>query len=671
MKTVSLKKALSIILTVVLAFSLCIPAFAAQKKVNADPILIITGFSQYPLVNYDTGEQAFATPTDKIVSTVVEVLPAFATLLASGKTQADYDALCDAALPVVNRLFDEVSCNPDGTVKYTNVGLAYQYPESAAFYADDTEAHDNIFDNALVQGAIDAVGADKVYVYGLDWRLTPETIADDLHSWILHIKEQTGSNKVSVAGISMGGVMLSAYVAKYGTEHISHITMISSAFTGLEYIGALFNGEVNVDEDDLCALLTNLIGTDTITKILGSTGLLKQAIGLVDDLFAHCGDRLYNECLVPSFGYNTGIWAFVPARDYAKAKTFMFAHMPNATDAQKTTLESKLDSYYEMQANVGETLKAAKADGTRIAVISNYNLPMPPISSVSGMTGDQVIETYHTSGFATCANQGETLPASVKDGKYVSVDRMIDASTCIFPNETWFIKNMEHVGFSNAQNQCKFYAWLMTADRQVTIDSNPDYPQFMLYNPNTKVLSPLAMMRGDVNFDGVVNLVDARLTLRAIHSLETLSPLAKEAADMDGNSKLVHTDVQMIMDVYAGVEAVKSPTFSTDRIKDAVSQVTDKTNGKDGANNAIGNITDKIEEIVGSIGGGKNAYDTREQISDKLGNLPNVSEHVNSFPFVKSDNPKTEVTEEPSVETSAEVPTAQADAVEVSTIPAP
>lgn len=627
MKTVSLKKALSLLLAVVLAISLCIPTFAAPKKADADPILIITGFSQYPLINLDNGEAAFAPSSEKIVNTVTEVLPAFATLLASGKTKADYDALCDAALPVVNKLFEEVSCNPDGTVKYTNVGLGYQYPESAAFYADDAEAHSNIFDNALVQGAIDAVGADKVYVYGLDWRLTPSEIADDLQSWILHIKAQTGSDKVSVAGISMGGAMLSAYVAKYGTANISHITMISSAFTGLSYIGELFKGHVSVDEQGLYNLLNNVLGTDVLSKVLGATGILKQVLPLVDDLVSYCGDRLYSECLIPSFGYTAGIWAFVPADDYAAAKDFMFAHM-QSTAAEQATLEAKLDEYHAIQAKAEATLKAAKADGVQIAVVSNYNLQMPPVSAVSDMTGDQVIETHHTSGFATCAKLGETLPASVKDGKYVSADRVIDASTCMFPNETWFIKNMQHVGFSNAQNQCKFYAWLMTADKPVTVNSNADYPQFMLYNDQTKVLSPLAMLRGDVNFDGVVNLIDARLTLRYIHSLDTLSPLAKEAADMDENSKISHTDVQGIMNAYAGIEAASNSSFSADQIKDAVSGITDATGDTSSPDisGTISGITDKIGEILGSFGSvGTQLAQTREQLADAVQALPEHS----------------------------------------------
>ena len=620
------KKLLSVLLACTLIVSVAVPALAAAET-DANPILIVAGFTEYVLQNTETGENAFPHNTDKIVNTVTAVAPSLLTLLASGRTQADYDAFCDAALPVIGDMFDDIACNPDGTVKHPEVQLKYQFPESVATYSVETVGQADAFDKQILYGAIDAVGADKVYVYGLDWRLNPMDVADELNAWIQHIKEVQGCDKVSIAGISMGGAMVSAYLAKYGTDDVSNVTMISSAFTGLSYVGELYQGHVQIDEDGLYNMLNAALGADTLSRIFGSTGLVKQVIALIDDLYAAEQDRIFTECLVPAFGYNPGMWSFVPSENYDAAKEFMFAHM-DSTDAQKLELSAKLDAYHLAQANVEQTLKNAKAAGVNVAITSNYNFQIAPVAATAKQTSDQVIETVHTSGYATCANLGETLPASVKDGKYVSVDRVIDASTCFLPDNTWFIKNMQHVGFDNSQNQCKFYAWLMTTDKQVTVNSNPDYPQFMLYNDETKVLSPLSMLRGDVNFDGEVNLVDARITLRYVHSLATLSPLAKEAADMNGNSKISHTDVQMMLNVYAGVETVEAPAFSTDQIKEAVSGITEQTgdNSTGDAENALGGITDKIGEIIGSFGSAQTqSAEKREQLADKLQNLPAFS----------------------------------------------
>lgn len=618
-KSVS-KKFFCLLLALTLAVGLVVPSLAAADQAEEAPILIVAGFTEYVLQNTETGAPTFPHNNDLAIKTVTAVLPSLLTLLRSNRTQADYDAFCDTALPIINGLFEDIACNPDGTVKHPEVQLQYQFPESVADYGVEAVGQSAAFDKEILYGAVDAVGAENVYVYGLDWRLDPMSVADELHEWISHIKDVHNCQKVSIAGISMGGAMVSAYLAKYGYGDICNITMISSAFTGLSYVGELFKGNVQIDEDGLYTMLTQAVGTETLSKVIGSTGLVKQIIGLIDDLYAASGDRIFTECLIPAYGYNSGMWAFVPQEDFAQAKAFMFPLM-DSSEAEKLALSAKVDAYHLVQENAEKTLKAAKAAGVNVAIVSNYNFQIAPVTPDAAQTSDQVIETMHTSGYATCANLGKTLPDSVKDNKYVSPDRMIDASTCYLPDETWFIKNMQHVGFDNSQNQCKFYAWLMTTDKQVNVNSNANYPQFLMYNNETKVLSPAALLRGDVNFDGYVNLVDARTVLRHIHALSTLSALAKEAADMDLNSKISHTDVQLIMDVYAGVQTVDKPVFSAEDAKNAVSGVTENT---DSGDNPLSGVTDKIGEVIGTLGDTVRASEKSARFAEALKNLPEL-----------------------------------------------
>lgn len=617
MKKVSLKKAISLLLALVLAVSLVVPSLAASDKANQNPVLIVSGFTDYVMANTETGENVFPHNTEATVGTVANVLPSLLTLLGSGKTQADYDAFCDTALPIVRELFDEIACNPDGTPKHPEVQLKCQYPKAVSAYGLDVVMQKDAFDKQLLRSIVNTVGADKTYVYGLDWRLSPLEIADELNEWIQHIKSVHGCDKVSLAGISMGGVMVSAYLAKYGTDNISNITMISAAFTGLSYVGALFRGGVSIDEQGLYNMLTQAVGTEMLSQIIGSTGLVKQIIGIVDDLYAAEQNRLFTECLIPAYGYNPGIWSFVPADEYEAAKAFMFPLM-DSTDAEKAALEAKIDAYHEIQANAKGALEAAKKSGVNVAIISNYNFQMPPVSTASAQTGDQVIETVHTSAFATCAEQGKQLPEGTS-GKYVSPDRMIDASTCWFPNETWFIKNMQHVGFDDSQNQCDLYAWVMTADKQVTIESNPDFPQFLLYNAETKVLSPLALLRGDVNFDGLVNLVDARMVLRHVRTVSTLSALAKESADMDGNARLTHTDAQLIMDTYAGLAPSDNKTVSADSIKEVVSSAVNGSSSE--TDSSLSGIRDTLGGALDTI---KGMFGTQNVPQDKLAQIADI-----------------------------------------------
>lgn len=601
MKRIS-RKALSLLLAVLLVVTLCVPTLAASKKDEANPVLIITGFNFYSL-GYDTQTDALPRDAGAIAGIVAEVMPSLATFLASGRTQEDYDAFCDAVLPVVTRMFDPVSCNPDGTVKHPEVGSKIQLTEALGNYPDEVLKQVDAYDADLMQSVADDIGGDKVYMYCLDWRLDPMDVADEINDWVQHIKSVHGCDKVSLAGISMGGVILSAYLAKYGTDDVSNVTMISAAFTGLEYIGAMFNGGIEVDPQGLYNLITQVVGRDTLSKILGATRLIEQVLPIVDDLLEHSGDRIYAEALCPAFGFNPGIWSFVPANMYEDAKAFMFERMIS-TEQEKAVLEAKLDAYHEVQANARETLQAAKAAGVNVAIISNYNLQMPPVSTVSDLTGDQVIEAMHTSAYGTFAKQGGTLPDSVQ-GKYVSPDHMVDASTCYMPDETWFIKNMGHVSFSDEQNQCKLYTWLMTTKEQVTVETRADYPQFLVYNADTKILSPLGLTRGDVNFDGVIDLVDARLALRHAQGLITLPAVEREAADMNGDNKVTTADAQMILNICAGLSETPSSSSGgiLDSIKDKVSGVLGGDSSSSDAGDVMGSLGDRLGGIGDSLGG--------------------------------------------------------------------
>ena len=540
------KKVLSLCLAAVLLISTCIPAFAvAEPNAQKNPILIITGFSAYPHQDAN-GKMVFPIKQPVILEAVKQALPSLLALLDSPRNKIHYDAFYRQAIPIVNDLFDPTACNPDGSVKHEDVTLMYQYPESVAYYGKDSEAYRNAFDNPLYEAAMDAVGMDNVFIYGLDWRIDPFLLADEIHEWVQHIKAVTGSKKVSIAGISMGGMVLSTYIAKYGVADVSNITMISSAFTGVAYIGELFKGNMSFNQHDLLVTLDKAIGIDVLAKTLGSAQLVKDVIGLVDEFLYYEKDNLYRDFVLPAFGQNIGMWAFVPNEDLKEAKAYMFNHYLG-TPTEKAVLNAKIDACQLVQKNIASTFARAQKKGANLAIISNYNLPMLPICPDSALTGDKVIETKHTSGGATAANYQKTLPKDTKQSKYLSSDRMIDASTCMFPDCTWFIKNMQHVAFSKTENQAKFYVDVMTANHQLTIDENPNYPQFMCYDTQSEILYPLDLCLGDIDQNGFVNLVDARKVLRYLHEKEALTSVQKQAADMDESKKITIEDVRRIM----------------------------------------------------------------------------------------------------------------------------
>ena len=541
------KKILSVVLSVVLVATLMLPAFAETEKNNYNPILIVNGISEFTLVDGNE-ENVFPLDDNQTTSLVTKLVPSIAKFLVD----RDSNALMDTLIPAFQDWLSPLTCNPDGTVADPSVHLKYQFKESVAVEGIENVNCPDAMDKDLLHAAVEKVGADKVYVFGLDWRLNPMDIADEINEYIKHIKEVTGYDKVSVAAISMGGVMVSAYLAKYGYADVSHVTMISSAFTGVDMVGQLFCKKVVLDEAGAQRLINQLITIPGIAKVIELTGLLKQLVPLLSTVIEEQIDRVYDEVLIPIFGYNPSLWSFVDDEVYDQAKATMLG------GAEQSFIDMIDDYHYNVQAKVGQTLKNAMKSGVKVAIVSNYNLQIAPITERANYSADTVIETRHTSAFATVANLGETLGDDYKQAKhpeknYLSSDGIVDASTCLLPDYTWFIKDMYHVGFDIESNNNDIYTWLMTADKQMDIDSNPLYPQFNIYEEDIKMLHPLDMLAGDVNHDNIVDLVDARTTLRASKELVILDTLGSLLADFNSDGAVTEEDADAILRYVAGV----------------------------------------------------------------------------------------------------------------------
>lgn len=543
------KKSFSVILSLVLMFSCVAPSFAANKvcKCGKNPMLVISGFSQYLLVDTTTGKSVWAPEAETITKAVEKALPSLTTLLASKRTRADFDKFCDEFIPIVNEVLDPIACSPDGTPKHRNVEIIEQFTQPVSSY--DYAYVKEIFNNDIVDIACEAVGKDHVWVYGLDWRVDPLILADEIHEYVENIKKTSGHDKISISGISMGGVIMSAYLAKYGYDDLSNITMLSSAYTGLEMVGKLFMGDVSIDAPGLYNILSDVLGTDKVSAVLSSTGIVEKIIPILGDLFKYNKDRIYEDCLIPAFGYTTGFWAFVPESCYNSARTYMFMRMSDGTVQQKKALKNRIDDYhYNVQSKIASILKSAQADGVCVSVVSHYNLQIPPVTSAASLMSDQVIETIHTSGFATVAEYGKTLDIA-KKAPHVSFDRVIDARTAYLPDNTWFIKNMKHVEYSNkgANDNGEFFKWILTATPDTNIYSNAKYPQFMNYDRNAHKLSPLSGADGDANADGRISLFDAKLVLRSVAEMTTLDEQQAWAGDMNCDGTVSIADAKSIL----------------------------------------------------------------------------------------------------------------------------
>ena len=144
-------------------------------------------------------------------------------------------------------------------------------------------------------------------------------------------------------------------------------------------------------------------------------------------------------------------------------------------DEKYATLISRIDDYhYNVQNNITDILSAAMDSGTPVAIVCGYGIAVIPVTTVTDSQGDMLIDTKYASLGATAAPFGGKL----ESGERLSPDSQIDASTCAFPEYTWFVKYQSH------NNWCEpykaFILWLAQYDGQPTVTTNEAYPQFMI-----------------------------------------------------------------------------------------------------------------------------------------------------------------------------------------------
>ena len=468
-----MKKVISIIITVTILCSFCMPAFAASKKCRCDmtPVVYIVGFGDAIYKNLDTDEPESVFPPEgnAITKAVPDLLVAISSLLVGNN-----DSFGKYASKAVNKMLGSLACNPDGTAPENTgidpMGSLYDTHKLPAFAPED--------------------GMDEGYFkFRYDWRLSPLDNAELLNEYISQVKKLTGHSKIVLAAHSQGNTVLTSYLHLYGNKSVEKIICLSPAFQGLSLIGSLFKREISVSHkgDALEEYLKGIMGFETAqsqlivsaVSLINSYGIIDFALNYLQNVLDDELDKVFDECLIDIFGTMPGLWAFVPAEDYEDAKEAMFGD-----DDKYSELIKKTDYYYKnIQKKTVNILKNAKSNGVDIVIAAGYNISTIPVTESQATHGDYLIDTEKMTLGATCSSITGTLGDNYKQAKkscghnHISPENTIDASTCAFPEYTWFISGNGHNDFG--EDYCKFIEWAIRYNGQPTIRSSKKYPQFM------------------------------------------------------------------------------------------------------------------------------------------------------------------------------------------------
>lgn len=484
-----MKKTLSILMAIVMIFTITVPAFAADGNVPAantydgNPVIIVRGID-FAGLTYENGEKALNVSAGTIFSALMN---GFFGMLGL----KDEQTVLDGAFLAAKEIFAPIACDKDGNIP-EGVSMK-QYPGSMANYPEFVEELPDGAEEGIVKTAVEKYGAENTYFFTYDWRKTPQQIAGELNSFVETAKADSGKEKVNIICASMGGMVTTAYFYYYGSENVESAVYLSGAQNGTYVCGDALNGKIVFDGDVLVKFLNNATDDNIFFKIFISLfdmmGVVDFIADIANDMVSSSFDRGNDLMLRDSLGTFCGFWALCPDADFESGVKNIFG----GHEEEYAVLLEKIDSIKEFNFSTEETLMKVMSEGVKVSFVSNYNSPLVPVYARANLNGDNVLETELTSNFATVAPLGKTLPKSYLDrnnSKYISPDKVIDAATTVFKDYTWFVKDAPHVAADYNTGFSDFTFTLLESESQPTIDSFAEYPQFMIADEFLSV-SPL------------------------------------------------------------------------------------------------------------------------------------------------------------------------------------
>ena len=476
-------KTLCLLLAAFLIFGSLLPVSAAKTAKNKAPVIFVAGFMSTKTIDKATGETLFPPNKERIQAAVKDALVPAAKDLSRGSSVNWKYPLNQAAL----RLLDGLRCDEDGVPINDHSGTAYEWPSKKEIRAKNHKG-------------VGYTAEDPIY-YSYDWRLDLRTLANKLHDFIEYVLECTGAKKVKLVAHSMGTCVTSTYMYLFGDEYLDDVILYMGALNGSSSCGDPFENDLGMDSETTMAAVNAMLGTDLKGELaqaavdaLYQAGAVDLLVGLTDQLLFGLFDRLYEESMPYVFGRIPGFWALIPAEHYYSVRNEFAAGV--VTDK----FYEKVDFYHTVQEHEIETFQSVMDKGVGLSVVAKYGYPLAVIVESRHTESDLVVDAKYSSLGATCAPYNETLPADYVQAKhpeknYISPDRKIDASTCAFPDQTWFIKNSMHTDTITAkpemtQEEQKMLQWILCSKKQPTVWDNPEYPQFMVYLPDGS-LAPL------------------------------------------------------------------------------------------------------------------------------------------------------------------------------------
>ncbi|MCH5198425.1 MAG: hypothetical protein J1E34_05920 [Oscillospiraceae bacterium] len=477
-----MKKYLSVFLVGIMLLLTAAPVFAAEKKGADVPNVYVQG--QGAAIINPEGKNVYNDKFDDseyLLNAIKDCLPSFFEAVTTDTDEA-WNAYNERLDSWIEDGFDDFFLDKNGEVSNgTHVS--------------------NLWNGGPLRDVKRADGyAVKAYEFIKDWRLDPCYNAALLSDYIDAVKAATGSDKVNLIGRCEGANIVMAYLAEYGEKNdLNCVVLYVSSANGIDSVSSFFSGNIYIDTDSLIRYKNQALKIDdeataelidTLVEFTTNTHILNVAALTVSALMKKVYTKTITGVLRKTYATMPGIWSLVTADEYKDAIKGVFG----GHEEEYACLIEKLDHYDKtVRQRTDEIIKEAKARGVKVANFAKYGeYQIPPLAKTSNEYSDGFISVKYASMGATSPKYGRLLSDTylknaAKNGtdKYISPDKVIDASTCVLPDTTWFIYNSEHSEFPETIDV--YILKFLRANGEMTVFSDPEMPQYLSCDDDANV----------------------------------------------------------------------------------------------------------------------------------------------------------------------------------------
>ncbi len=457
-----MKKISCFFLALLMLITVASPAFA---KTNVTPVILVHGLGANPVYeNIGTEEQSEIKNLglgENIVAELLannEVLNEVVKMLDAGR-EPDVDTLIGGLQKIIGK-DNVINCTKNGNIK-EGQGVINYWTTPLSKHKDYWQNAD-VAESAIARQLCKTVGAKNVYCFNYDWRQDVCLTAKQLNKFIKTVKKSTKAKKVSLIGCSLGGAVLSAYFDAYKNQKdVNRAVFANPAIGGVD-VARAYALDLVINKKSVLAYLKCM---ETAFDGGSMQGVFKAVSVLGDKRVSAAADylskfvknkknvkKLYMKVVKPWIGNIPSLWECVPYDSFDKAVKEM--SKMGFLD-KKSGLYKKIKKYHGVQGRLAKNLKAIKKQGVQVAIFASYGTMGIPLTSKVNNQTDALIDTKYASAGATVANYGKKLK---KSGKYVSGDKVINAKTCVLPDNTWFLKDVQHMRFYYNSDATKLVA---------------------------------------------------------------------------------------------------------------------------------------------------------------------------------------------------------------------